>query len=84
MTASRGARRRLTKLEQRATRSPQDFNAFLDEANRHSDPANPLRYEGGYVHIDCGGPAERPSNYGAGAYCVKCGHTVPVESTQRA
>ena len=60
-----------------------DFELFIEEANRHSDPSNPLTYTGGFEHIGCGGEAERPSNYGAGAYCKKCGRTVPVEETQR-
>lgn len=79
---NRAARRRLSRLEEKATKSVLDFNAFIEEANRNSDPENPLRYIGGFVHIDCGGDAERPSNYGAGAFCRKCGRTVPVEQTE--
>ena len=80
---NRAARRRLSRLEEKATRSLSDYNAFIEEANRNSDPTNPLRYEGGYIHVGCGGPAERPSNYGAGCFCVKCGRTVPWEQTEK-
>ncbi len=64
--------------------TPEDFKAFIEEANRHSDPANRLSYTGGFVHVGCGGAAERPSNYGAGAFCQACGRTIPVEETEKA
>ena len=85
MSPDRAARRRLARLEAKATRSPEDLLAFVQEASLYSDSSMALTYEGGYVHIGCGGLAERPdvAHYGAGAFCHKCGRAVPVEDTER-
>lgn len=81
----RAARRRIARLEAKATRSPEDALAFIQEANLYHDASEPLNYEGGYIHLGCGGDAERPSvgHFGAGCYCHACGRTIAWEETRR-
>ena len=43
----------------------------------------PLVFEGGYLHVRCGSPAERACAPYVDGYCSKCGRTVPVEELRR-
>lgn len=87
---NRAARRRIGRLQDRASKSPLHFDQFLEEANRQSDPTKPLNWEAQrarhkpeYCVNPLGGRATRPSNFGAGCPCESCGHTVPWEETER-
>lgn len=44
--------------------------------------AGPLRFERGYRHTVCNGPAERAHGYPE-AYCLQCSRTVPVNEVVR-
>lgn len=48
-----------------------------------NDGATPLYPIPGYTHEECGGAAEvfNPPNFGA--YCWRCGRTVPVEEVKK-
>ncbi len=54
----------------------------MDKLTSIIDETRLLTFERGWIHVNCGGDAERSPEYGI-AYCISCGQTVPVKQVGR-
>lgn len=52
------------------------------QAAQQNDGKTPLRYEGGFVHTRCNGPAEMAQAPAVSAYCKRCGIVVPTREIE--
>ena len=76
------AERRRNQREMEKAIEADDFMRVIEIAQRDQDASRPLTYAKGYIHTVCGGEAQRPNNWSAGAYCLVCG-VVPIQETRR-
>ena len=56
---------------------------LLNSLNSQIDDSVPLVFEGGWVHLECGGPAEKSTHYNV-AYCQVCGYMVSSKTVGKA
>jgi hypothetical protein len=43
----------------------------------------PLVYQSGYIHVPCGGPAERPNHPRLGMYCINEDRHAPASEFKK-